>query len=387
MSKSIASITPYRIVPAVTGGEKGIFLFLKYLSRYSEISCFTVTENQAAIPGITWLPVLGSTLRKLRYLDIRLFFRIRKQIKNTGIGCLIIEHPYYSWLGYLLKKSTGVRLIVHSHNIEAARFKSMQKPWWRLLHAYEKFGHRQADFSFFISKEDLDTAVNTYRLDPHKTAVITYGIEADVAPVRKEKALAKKALCDELGLSEDTRILLFNGTLDYQPNRDGLDRILTQINPFLQNTLKTPYRIIICGMRLPQVYQELKAYKERHIIYKGFVEDIGLYFKAADLFLNPITDGGGIKTKLVEALAANTPAVSFQAGAYGIPAAITGTHLALAGNGDNAGFARAILHQLQMEDTTIPAAFFEHFSWDAIARKAMAIIEALPATTGNQSTL
>jgi len=373
----IASLVPYKIVPPVTGGEKAIFYFLKYVARYANITCFTVTENAGERQGIHFADVLGSTTKKSRYADFSVFRRIKNTCQVASIRHIIVEHPYFAWLGVALKKLGGLKLIIHSHNIEAARFRSMNKWWWFLLHQYERFAHRQADFNFFITEEDRDYAIRTYRLDTSKCAVITYGIENTELPSAEEKQQSKSQICDELGLPVGTKLILFNGTLDYAPNRDGLDKILEEINPMLQQEAGFSYRIIICGLRLPTEYNHLRNYEEQHIIYKGFVDDIGIYFKAADLFINPITDGGGIKTKLVEALGANTPAVSFKAGAYGIPASIVGSHLSVVADNDYKGFVDAIQEQLSKPHRSIPVAFYDHFSWDAIARKAVEIVEEL----------
>lgn len=373
----IASLVPYKIIPAVTGGEKGIFYFLKYVARHADITAFSVTENAGIVEGVNFVDVLGSTQKKSRYADLSIFGKIKGICRAQHIKHIIVEHPYYAWLGVALKKWGGLKLIIHSHNIEAARFKSVKKWWWPILHQYEKFAHQQADVNFFITEEDRDYAIKNYRLNAGKCAVITYGIENAAAPSAEEKQQSKNQICKELGLPIATKLILFNGTLDYAPNRDGLDKILKEINPLLQQEAAFSYKIIICGLRLPAEYNHLKDYRDQHIIYKGFVEDIGIYFKAADLFINPITDGGGIKTKLVEALGADTPAVSFKAGAYGIPASVTGDHLSVVADGDYKGFSNAIKEQLLKPRKSIPLSFYNHFSWDAIARKTVNIIRRI----------
>lgn len=373
----IASLVPYKIIPAVTGGEKGIFYFLKHVARHAEVTSFSVTENSGKADGIDFVDVLGSTHKKRRYADFSAFRKIRNTCSILGIQHIIIEHPYLAWLGVALKKWGGLKLVIHSHNIEAARFKSVNKWWWPILHQYEKFAHRQANFNFFITEEDKEYAIKAYHLNPAKCSVITYGIENTEAPSAAGKQGAKQQVSEALGLPLHTKIILFNGTLDYAPNRDGLDRILNEINPLLQQKADFEYIIVICGMRLPAEYNNLKRYQNQHILYKGFVDDINTYFQAADLFINPIKDGGGIKTKLVEALAANTPCVSFRAGAYGVPIHITGDQLSVVPDGDSRGFSEAIMQQLTKPQNDIPDSFYGHFSWDAIAKKAISIIREL----------
>lgn len=373
----IASIIPYKILPPVKGGEKAIFYFWKYFSKHAELHVISVKENAERDSFMPISPILTSTHNKWRYVNPALYFKVKKYCRRHGVNAVVMEHPYYAWLGYLLQRFAGIKWIIRSHNIEAIRFKTIGKWWWRILHKYEKFAHGYADYSFFITEEDRQYAIAHYEVNPSKTAVITYGIENNMAPSLEEKAQMHQTVCEELGLPPHTRLILFNGSLSYGPNRTGLEAILHRINPLLQHKIQDPYKIIICGSGLPAEYDELRTYAKQHILYKGFVEDIHKYFKAADVFINPITEGGGIKTKLVEALAANTPCVSFETGAWGVPVAVTGNHLSVVADGNYEQFVDAIINKLQSKSENIPSLFFEHFYWGAVVHKAADILKRL----------
>ena len=84
---------------------------------------------------------------------------------------------------------------------------------------------------------------------------------------------------------------------------------------------------------------ELKDYADQNIIYAGFVDDISIYFKGVDVFINPVTDGGGIKTKLVEALGYNLNVVSTMNGAIGVDEKICNGKLFVCENDDWQTFA------------------------------------------------
>jgi glycosyltransferase involved in cell wall biosynthesis len=127
---------------------------------------------------------------------------------------------------------------------------------------------------------------------------------------------------------------------------------------------------------LPAELDQLKAYKAIHVHYAGFVDDISLYFKGADLFINPVEDGGGIKTKLVEALGNNLPAVSTVNGAIGIPLTVTGSSLLVVPNKDPESFIAAILKQSFLK-SDIPDSFFEYFYWDHIGKKAAVTLKEI----------
>ena len=105
----------------------------------------------------------------------------------------------------------------------------------------------------------------------------------------------------------------------------------------------------------------------------GFVEDIGLYFKGADVFINPVVEGGGIKTKLVEALGYNVNAVSTVNGAIGVPAALCNGKLLLVNDDDWAGFAQAVTVAVKIIADISPA-YYEHFYWGHNAERAAEFI-------------
>jgi glycosyltransferase involved in cell wall biosynthesis len=147
--------------------------------------------------------------------------------------------------------------------------------------------------------------------------------------------------------------------------------ILQQINPRLEKE-KIGYKIIICGKNLPANYNELKDFTSQNIIYAGFVDDINLYFKGADIFINPVTDGGGIKTKLVEALSYGLSVVSTVSGAIGIPSSEASNKMLQVKDGNWDDFTEAIVKIDPAEKT--PTAFFDHFYWGNIAERVRSIL-------------
>jgi hypothetical protein len=372
---NIAALISYRIYPAKMGGQKGIALFYEYLSKLTPVKLITIRDNanHETPPGIQIVPLLSNS--KLRYINFFYFFRVKNYIRKNNISHLIIEHPYFGWLAIMLKWFSSVKIIIHSHNIEACRFRSTGRWWWGILWHYERMTHRKAHLNFFIQDNDKQYAIDKFKLDPAKCATITYGIEINAAPSTEERQKASTQLRELHRIDPNSKILLFNGTLDYQPNKDALDIILEKINPLLMQHTAFQYKIIICGNRLPASYNNLAAYLEKNIIYAGFVDDINLYFKGADIFLNPVTDGGGIKTKVVEALALDLSVVSTENGAIGIPSNITADKMEIIGNDDWDGFVESIT---KIDTTsTVPPNFFEHFYWGNIVNKALESIKQI----------
>ncbi len=370
---NVLSIVTYKIFPAKLGGQKGIALFNNYFSKKENLFCFTIKDNGPSHTSYKVFNVLSNS--PTRYFNIFYFNVIKKIIRGHNITHIICEHPYYAWMALLLRYYCSVKVIIHSHNIESERFKTVGKRWWKMLWYYEKFIHQKADFTFCITQQDREYFYKIYKVPYEKSAVITYGISWNHVPSIVEKNEAKEFLLHKYFLPAQTHLFLFNGTLNYGPNLDAVKNIVERINPlFIKKTIS--YKIIICGKGLPVEMNELKDYADENIIYAGFVDDISVYFKGADVFINPVTDGGGIKTKLVEALGYNLNAVSTFNGAMGIEKDICNGKLLLTQNNAWQDFADKMEMAIE-PDQSVSSEFFQHFYWENIAAKAASIIESL----------
>lgn len=183
----------------------------------------------------------------------------------------------------------------------------------------------------------------------------------------------RAVLSQRFGIEEDERILLFNGTLNYLPNLHALQVILNDLLPvWLQEDRR--FRLIICGSNLPEGYKNLADYKDKKVNYAGFVNDIDNYFLGSDVFLNPVWEGGGIKTKLVDALASGCTAVSTYSGSLGIPMHVAGKKLVLVEDKDWPVFAARVM-EVNTDDIT-PGDFYNYFNYDANISRVAAIIQS-----------
>ena len=208
--------------------------------------------------------------------------------------------------------------------------------------------------------------MNNFHLDASKCLVVTYGIEKNGLPSAEERSNAKNAIKQSHGIAKNEKILFFNGSFNYGPNLDALETIAKIICPLLDQA-GFAYKVIVCGPWLKSEYHH------PNLIIKGYVDSIEPYFLAADIFLNPLTGGGGIKTKLVEALAFNANAVSTKSGVAGVDPLLCNKKLTVVEDGDWENFARCIIEEGSIETDT-PPEFYQHFYWGNIAKKAAEFI-------------
>ncbi|HVX25544.1 MAG TPA: glycosyltransferase [Parafilimonas sp.] len=362
---SIIDIVPYKVLPAQMGGQKGIAIFCKYLGEKNQLTIISVKANEKKLAeNYELIPLFNDS--RWRYANPSWAQKIKKIAIEKNIKNIITEHPYMAWIGWMLKKQLNLKWFVHSHNIEFERFRTLNKWWWKILKLYETWAYKNADGVFFVSPEDVAFAVNHKMVKEQNAFLVDYGIELKEMP--DDITQQKEKIYAEHNIPENCKLLFFNGALSYKPNTDALSFILDKINPLLLQQKKFNYRIMICGRDLPASFNNLKSYSDKNVIYAGFVDDITTYFKAADIFLNPVITGGGVKTKAIDAIGFGETVISCKTGAAGINLAACGNKLKLVDDNDSNAFVNEILRAAGHIIPT-PKNYYEYYYWGNIINR------------------
>jgi hypothetical protein len=111
------------------------------------------------------------------------------------------------------------------------------------------------------------------------------------------------------------RLLMVAG--DYGPNRDGLAWFLAEVWPRLRAG-EPGLQFDIVGRVGPAM--GLSSDEAQGLCIHGVVPDLAAAYARADLCINPVSCGGGLKIKTVEALAHGRPLVTTSHGARGLEA-------------------------------------------------------------------
>ncbi|MFM7672887.1 MAG: glycosyltransferase family 4 protein [Bacteroidota bacterium] len=362
--KKVLVIAPYSYLPHYSGGQKLISEFVEHLAQHTELTVVSTIRNDPnnaiGYRLLRWLPDSF-----YRYLDIRVKNQLERLLKAEKFDGVIWEHPYYYWIASYLRKKFNIFTIIHTHNIEYQRFRSMGKWWWPILKRYEGAFLKMADQVYFISPNDMESGISEWNLPQTKCDVLPFGIPQQQNPTDREAC--QQRIREQHRIPETAKILLFNGLLSYPPNRQALDDLLQEINPRLLTQTDFEYRLVICGKDLPASYQGLTAEKDRNVIFAGFVEDIETYFKGADVFLNPVLSGGGIKTKMVESIGFGTTVVSTITGSTGIVPESCDDKLKLIADSDWDGFCEAVVQE-SSKCLPTPEAYYERYNWGNVVK-------------------
>ncbi len=179
---------------------------------------------------------------------------------------------------------------------------------------------------------------------------------------------------------ESTPICLFVGSFRHRPNVLAAELLVKNIWPQVR-AQRPEAKLVLAGRGSAEFLNRQKSdHKElaSGISALGFVDDLAPLFRRCKLFVAPLPEGGGIKIKILEAMARGIPVVTTQVGAEGI-AETRDDVMVICDHGD--GFSRAILLAMddpKSEERALKARKLmeEKFSWKAITQQLMGIYRA-----------
>jgi glycosyltransferase involved in cell wall biosynthesis len=283
------------------------------------------------------------------------------QLENTHMG-------HYLRLVQKANKPSVLRL----HNVEsllAARFARTALPplsWYvaiqaRRMRRFESWACEQASMCLAITQED---AARVRRLAPEaQVAVSPAGVDLLRYTPR--------------AMSEEPRTVVFVGALDWPPNVDGIRWFRAKIWSRIVQAEPT-VRWIIVGKTPPADILHWPE-ENRNIHVTGYVEDVRPYLHAASVVVVPLRSGGGMRLKILEAMAVGKTVVSTPMGAEGIPAR-NGEEIILAEANRSFGIEVIRLLREDAERKRIAKAaraLAERFGWRQIAEALEAEYSAL----------
>lgn len=183
------------------------------------------------------------------------------------------------------------------------------------------FALKYASRAIAVSHSTLNQAVNYYQIKPEKFSVIYYALGPKVIDKEKNEII-RKGLRKKYNLGEDDFLIL---TVANLVKRKGIADLIKAVSLINNQSIK----LIVVGQgpeqgNLENLTKELGI--AHRVIFTGLVEDVGLFYVSADVFVLPsffIKEEGdieGLGIVFLEAEQCGLPVIGTRSG--GIPEAI-----------------------------------------------------------------
>lgn len=201
---------------------------------------------------------------------------------------------------------------------------------WKLLKIYEGGICREFEAILAVSDEDKYALLQACECK-REMIVIPIAVDThELKPVERQP---------------DANHIVHVGTMFWPPNIDGIEWFIDQVYPLVR-AQKPDIHFDIVGARPPQSLLDLNA-KNIGINVTGYVENLLPYLQQTGVFIVPLRAGGGMRVKILEALAQGLPIVTTTIGCEGI-AVEHGKHLLIADTPEQ--FAKAVIQLLRYSE-------------------------------------
>jgi polysaccharide biosynthesis protein PslH len=405
--KQILFVVPYRhLFPPKNGGMLRNYFLCFELSKYYKVTLLTFQDANDFVDlkeGYQWnneikvvtIPV--PAVKKKGIIKVfngikgriyqRKFFRstgdyhlygypcLKRLLKENVFDSVIFAHASSLELSYLVKKhSPGTAVILDAHNVDHLLLKqeknlliAANQKQYQHLKKFESTLSKRTDYFLACSDQDkmILENINEHRI---KGFVIPNGADTYKNLFQLQKKVTGKQI-------------LFCGSLDYEPNKDGLLWFYREVWPLLK-VAEPGIKFTIIGRNgHDEFYHPLKT--DSSIDFIGEVREVQSYYYQNNLSIVPLRKGSGTRLKILEAMSLGTPVVSTSIGAEGIKCT-HGKNIILAD--DARSFAEAVLELLGNNDKAefirqeARGLIEQYYSWERLGINLAQVLQTIKHT-------
>ncbi len=322
--KKILIISPYFPFPPRDGGKVRLYNLIKHLSLSNDVYLLAYIEPGARTDSVDMarkyckdvFPVLRQEDKRIIREDIPRcvsFFYTQAMIDELQIVLDKIK-PDIVQLDFLIMTQyvyhiKNVPVVYTEHDMSILDFN--QSFHDRDLPDNERFIHwnKLVDYEKKILNKFNSIIVLTKR-DKKLIEEFNKNVKANIIPTGVDINFFKPQN------NNQEQSLVFVGHYKHYPNADA---IIYFVNEIYNDILKIlpDLKLYIVGSGVTKDVLNL-AKNNKNIVITGEVKDVGLYLQKPNIFIAPVRLGGGIKGKVLEAMACGIPVVATKEAVDGI---------------------------------------------------------------------
>jgi glycosyltransferase involved in cell wall biosynthesis len=340
--KSVLYIIPYtQLYPPCNGGMLRNYFLCHELSKYCDVTLLTLQSASAFKDGINdyrWntsvklitpddtAPSGGIFQKVMNAIKGRIY---QRSFFSSASGLMLFAYPRLKTLSQ--RESFDVVIFAHLGSlILVPRIRKLFPRAFRILDAHN------VDHLLYKQGNDLDIPAHRKEYEQLKAKETTLNelVHAFTVCSEKDKNILEKlnkhkikgyvvpnganTYLYELDKEKNFTLhrLIFCGSLDYQPNKDGLLWFYTDVWPLVRRAFPDAILTIVGRNGSCREYDQLK--QDQSIEFVGQVASVIHYYNKSSIAIVPLRMGSGTRLKILEAMSLGTPVISTSIGAEGI---------------------------------------------------------------------
>jgi len=246
-----------------------------------------------------------------RYYDAEFERLLVAEVKKTSYDIVQFEGLLVSLYMNAIRKNSKARLIYRLHNVES-------QVWQRLAQqksdpfkkSYLKM-HAKRIKNYELQQLNNFDAIAVFTAQD-KSTLLEYGTKIPIQVLRL--GINLEHYKPDFSKTEFPT-LFFLGSLDWLPNREGIEWFLENFKQDLtEGELRV--RFYVAGNDIPERFDDYEVMGK--IFIQGEVDDALEFVNSKSIMIVPLLSGGGMRVKIVEGMAMQKCIISSSLGAEGI---------------------------------------------------------------------
>lgn len=335
-------------------------------------------EHDTSLSAVGFLGSLvrGTSYNVERFRSAAFERRLASVLAEEPPDIVLLESLYLLPCLPALRRASRAPVVLRSFNVEHEIWDRLvagePNPVRRLLLAH--LARRLRAFEI-AHRNEPDAVVPITAADAATFRRLGTTVPIHVAPVGLETARVP----DRSGEGERST-LVFLGALDWRPNLEGVRWFLERVWPDVRRAVPGA-RLLVGGSNPPAGVE--RRLSGEGVTVVGRVPDAQTFFASGAAMVVPLLSGGGMRVKILEAMAVGVPIVSTRLGATGIEAR-DGVEIRLADQPD--AMVAACVELLSDPGRAVELGragrrcVLSRFDADDIARNLLGFLDALVAS-------
>ncbi|RYZ54358.1 MAG: glycosyltransferase [Sphingobacteriales bacterium] len=323
------SLAMYRMIEGYFKAGWDVFLFsmntsrhfvppdtLPPLFRQIRLETFDINTDVKVVPTVKNFLLSRKPNHADRFYSKDFETRLRQIIASFKPDIIQLESIYLASYIDTVRQACNAHLAIRLHNIEFQI--------WERLSEETSTGFRK----FYL--RDLAARIRRFEMDAWERADILLPITGVDANLVKQHVPEAEIMVVPYGFEISQTSAGMNGVwsayhlgaMDWVPNAEAVSWFIEEVWPGVHEQ-KPGFHFYFAGRNMPYSFQK---YNGNGVTCMGEVADAAEFIADKNILVVPLRSGGGVRIKILEAMAAGKLVISTAVGMQGIDEAIPGKH-------------------------------------------------------------